>query len=182
MLIANSNYSNQYSIKYAHITKEVLQKHCKPYLKDVLNTQFKMKWTPRWLLEGGARKLGYDDLAIKCICLVDDFFEQDKTHIEKLIKQLSEEPYYLEYINDTIAACSVCPQDISFIAHVCHKKHIETIKKITLPEHVAKEDLIQDPLLYKQIIDKKHVDKKERFMLTAAGLFVQYWFKNKCTC
>ena len=164
------------SDKPQYITQEVFKKHLSLFTKDVLSTKSKLWWGRKTgTVEIGAMAKGCDQFSIKCIPIAYDFFPLPDNDIKILIQHLPVK--YLDYIEMLIEECSCRPGDMNWVSSVVHKEHV---KKIALPDDIKREELMENPSKYKEIIDQQKVDKKERHLLIAAGLFARYWVENKC--
>jgi len=159
-----------------HITSDVFHKHQSSFVSYVLEMQNDISWR-NWIGEAGlfklARKIGKcGEFEIRCIPLAYDFFDQDKRYIESILKKID-----MDYVNVLFQLSSQKPGDKEWLAHVLHAEHV---KKINLPDYVDRQELIENPEKYKQIIDAKKVNPQERDTLIASGLFVRYWVEKKC--
>jgi phosphohistidine swiveling domain-containing protein len=178
---AFSSHDQRTGPKRICVTADMLKKHFQPFLSYVIKMQEELNYGRSWgeffVFKGAKYKGKCDDFAIECIPLIYDFFDQDKNYIESILKLIVSDSY-LHYINALFEQSTLKPGDMNWIARVSHTEHV---KRISLPADINRQELIEHPKKYKQIIDAKKVNTEERDALIASGLFVRYWVEKKCT-
>lgn len=179
----NAQYHKELS-STAFITREKVSKIYSDFVGYVLSNQSWLNATRKapfsnFAISTAARVKGYDPFAIDCIPLSFSFFDQSKTYIEEIIKDLLLD-HNIAYMNLLCEKCEHSANKLknfrNAVARIAHEQHVSTIG---LPEAIQREALKSDPKKYQKIMEQKVVDQKECHIRIAAGMFVDYWFFEK---
>lgn len=166
--------------------KSLYNSHSRPFEEWV----FAMKSDLYWASWGpdiafktiAKKKYKCDDFAIDCVEMVKPLFAKNQKYIENKIHGLYD---FMDYVGKILEECHkefrTESVDFNKIARICHKAHVESMEN--LPLDVDKNELIDDPIKYKDI--EKKIDQKnkkafleERDKRVVAGLLVRFIYQE----
>lgn len=150
---------------WADITKEIYRQHYNKFEASIFDKRVMIgiRRTPiigEKLVQNGARALGYDDLAVKCMPLTYPFFDRDEEDIKNILKNI-ESDQCINHINILLEKCNAKPGNLNWAMKVTHEegKRLEQ-EKINRTGKAA--------------------SALEKDTFTAIGFFVRYLIENKC--